>query len=90
MAKPAIEIRCLTDRDVGSIVGLWNGVLESEKEAWWVDDHRIDEDDFGPADSAPYLAGEESFVAESDGSVWRAGRGIPVWRDGKSRSGGPY
>ena len=62
-----IEIRPLAERDVPDAMALWNGVLEGEKEAWWADDHRIDEDDFGPADNAPYLAWEESFVAESDG-----------------------
>ena len=34
MAKSAIKMRCLTDRDAGSIVGLWNEVLEKEKPSW--------------------------------------------------------
>ena len=38
-----IEIRPLAERDVPDAMALWNGVLEGEKEAWWADDHRIDE-----------------------------------------------
>ena len=72
MAKSAIKMRCLTDRDVGSIVGLWNGVLEREKPSWWAgqaDDVRLSAEAFDQAASNPHFAWEDSLVAESSGRI---------------------